>query len=269
MACCAACAKGSNSPCAGGTCSTVSVVGVNARKPAPSFGAQTLFARNPFAPRSPRGRLVAVESVEEHVHMGDEAPAPTNAPFGPKRGQRVDDDGGDVWAQEHEHQPTGVLPGGLTQTEWNSMSAADRTAYVNRVATTDAARSQLIADSTREGLTGLSTIVLAIYAAEQARLTSAADREAARLRSRDAIELATIQADRDVRIAQAGGGAGALTAANRPTTGAQWDALTPAQQAAAGPRPPGMSKNMKTGLIIGGSVVGVAALAGIAYAVTK
>lgn len=248
------------------------------------------FARVPTKPdnwfRSSRSPVNAFARVDLHVHDDRESTsrrdlaAPTNAPprsngsSGNKRGRRVSDSGGDVFTQEQEtefYRPTGALPGGLTVAEWNAMTPAERTAWVNRVATTDAQRTQLITESVREGLTGVSAIILAIYAGEQARATSAADRDARRLASRDAIELATIQADRDVRIAQARGNSGTdpLTTTPRPTTGAEWDALTPAQQQAAGPRPPGWSKNTKIAVGVGAGVAGLGLLAGIGYAVTR
>lgn len=162
------------------------------------------------------------------------------------------------WNEPTKARPAGALPGGLTADDWNRMSSAERDAYLRRYAATENERNALLAEAARQGLTTITEGIRAYAAAETARRQREADLEIARINANRDIELARIRAQQG--NAPGSGqltilGQQGLTSAPHPTTGEEWDALTPEQQLAAGPRPPGLKKWQKWALWAGGGVV--------------
>lgn len=85
----------------------------------------------------------------------------------------------------------GVLPGGLTASDWATMTAAERETYLRRYAATENDRNTLIAEAARQGITTISDAIRSFAAQETARQQREAD-----------IRIATINANRDIEIAR-------------------------------------------------------------------
>lgn len=160
-----------------------------------------------------RGALpapLATRHEDDHHHVGElvkDDPAVRPNPDDEWAQEPADFDWSGYYGANGTH-PVGVLPGGLTQAEWGAMTPAERTAYIQTNARTDAQRAALLTESIRQGIDGMQTILLAIYAAENLRRTSEADRVAARQAQDHALEIARIEGETARAIAVAN--------ANRP-----------------------------------------------------
>lgn len=188
---CAACK--SHKPCAGGVqggCSGASPAILRA------------FAFQPAKPRAvarprPSGSLAA-QDLDEPTAGGTMYGAPPDA----------DDRFWHPWRYPPTWRAAGDLPSGVTQAQWDTWSDQQRKAYVEgqlaNPATSQQDRIALIGRLVAEGITGATTLVTTFLDRETARLRTEADRDLERARLQQAIELAKIQAERDIRLAEAG-----------------------------------------------------------------